>query len=176
MAEKKPIQPLLLFCLVAVLSFCTGVFVGNMVTFHFMAESPFELDPEESIEVVSEENIMAVEEISEEPVENSKKENKTLDRYKDMLQKSIDESSQNEEFFKNYGIVLGSYTNMDKANNVAIDLKSQYNWEVAVYPMDNFHKVIIGPFDNQESAQTFLEQMPKIARFISAQVIEFPTE
>ena len=93
-----------------------------------------------------------------------------------MLQKSMEESSQNEEFFKNYGIVLGSYTNMDKANNVAIDLKSQYNWEVAVYPMDNFHKVIIGPFDNQESAQTFLEQMPKISRFISSQIIEFPTE
>ena len=94
-----------------------------------------------------------------------------------MLKKSIDESaSQNEEFFKNYGVFVGSYASMDKANSTAIDLKSQYNWETAVYPMDNFYKVIIGPFENQESAQKFLDQMPKISRFITAKVIEFPSQ
>ncbi|MDE0151254.1 MAG: SPOR domain-containing protein [Bdellovibrionales bacterium] len=171
MAEKKPIQPLLLFSLIAVLSFSTGVFVGNMVTLYFMDEPVVESNSEE-VEVISEADL-EIEELSEAPV---KKDNKTLDRYKDMLQKSIDESVQDEEFFKSYGIVVGSYTSMEKANNIAIDLKSQYNWELAVYPMDNFHKVVIGPFDNKESAQVFLEQMPKISRFISAQIIEFPSE
>lgn len=170
MTEKKPIQPLLLFSLIAVLSFSTGVFVGNIVTLYFMGEPAVESNFEE-LEIISEEDL-EIEEF-EEPI---KKENKTLDRYKDMLQKSIDESVQNEEFFKNYGIVVGSYTGMEKANDIAIDLKSQYDWKTAVYPMDNFHKVVIGPFDNKESAQVFLEQMPKISRFISAQIIEFPSE
>jgi len=173
MAEKESVQPLLLFCLVALLSFSTGVFVGNMVTLHLLEDSSVETDSE-NLKIISQEDVIAEEELSGEPVEDSGRENTTLDRYKDMLQKSIDESSQNEEFFKNYGIVVGSYTNIDKANNTAINLKSQYNWEVAVYPMDDFHKVIIGPFDSQESAQTFLEQMPKVSRFISAQVTELP--
>jgi len=171
MADKKPIQPLLLFFLVAALSFSTGVFVGNIVTLHFMAEPSSELDFEE-LDALSEDE--TIKEVFEEHPESPK--NEVLDRYKNMLQKSIDESAQNEGFFKNYGIVVGSYTSMDKANNVAIDLKSQYTWKVAVYLMDNFHKVIVGPFDTQESAQEFLEQMPKISRFVSAQVIEFPSE
>ncbi len=176
MTEKKPIQPLLLFFIVAVLSFSTGAFVGTMITLNFIEESSVELDNSE-LEAVSEENTLTdVKELPEDNFDNQPKENKTLNRYKNMLKKSIDESSQNEEFFKSYGIVVGSYTNMEKANNIAIDLKSQYNWEIAVYPMDNFHKVIVGPFDSQESAEEFLQQMPKISRFIASKIIQFPTE
>lgn len=175
MTGKKQLQPLLLFSLAAVLSFATGVFIGVMITLNFMKEeSSEELN---NVEILSEgepliENLTD----SKETTEVLKKENKALNRYKNMLQKSIDENSQNEEFFKNYGVVVGSYTNMQKANDIAIDLKSQYDWEIAVYIIDDFHKVIIGPFDNQTSAQQFLDQMPKISRFITAQVIEFPKE
>ena len=74
MAEKKPIQPLLLFCLIAMLSFCTGVFVGNMLTLHFMEESPGGLDTG-NLEILSaEEDAVTAEELSQEPVENPKKE------------------------------------------------------------------------------------------------------
>ena len=126
--------------------------------------------------ILEEEPLIEDIELLEENLENKPKENKTLNRYKNMLQKSIDESSQDKEFFKSYGIVVGSYTNMEKANDIAIDLKRQYNWAIAVYPMDNFHKVIVGPFDSQESAEEFLQQMPKISRFIASKVIQFPTE
>ena len=175
MTEKKPLSPLLLFCLSSVLSFSTGVFTGVILVPHF--EKPSNSLETNEIKSWEEETVEhSNENLNIEEQEIQKKENKTLTRYKDMLKKSIDESSHNEEFFKNYGVFIGSYANMDKANSTAIDLKSQYNWETAVYPMDNFYKVIIGPFNNQESAQKFLDQMPKISRFIPAKIIEFPSQ
>ena len=173
MTEKKPLQPLLLFFIMAVLSFVTGVFVGTMIDGIFTQEDPA-LEFNNS-EILSEEELFIEEE--KPPEENQPdevKENKTLNRYKKMLKKSIEESSQSEEFFKSYGIVVGSYTNMDQSNNIAIDLKSQYNWKIAVYPMENLYKVIIGPFDDKESARQFLKQMPKTSRFTDSKVIQLP--
>lgn len=175
MTEKKPLNPLLLFCISSALSFSAGVFIGVMLVPGF--EKPLN-SPETFTATNLEEEALepSNKTLNTEEQSIQKTENKTLKRYKDMLKKSIDESSQDEEFFKNYGVLIGSYASMDKASSTAIDLKSQYNWETAVYPMDNFYKVIIGPFDNQKSAQKFLDQMPKISRFIAAKIIEFPSQ
>ncbi len=169
MTEKKPIKPLLLFFTIAVLSFSVGVFVGVVVKDSWTQTAP-------AVESNHSEILSEAEPFTKDkaPEENTEKENKTLSRYKEMLKKSIESSSQSTEFFKNYGIVVDSYTNIDQANNVAIDLKSQYNWKIAVYPMENNYKVIIGPFDSKDSAQQFLRQIPKIPRFTDAKVIQFP--
>lgn len=177
MSEKKPLKPLLLFTISSALSFSAGVFTGVVLMPSFeepsnSSEIISEINLEEELDRLDDETLNTEEQPEEE--QQDKEENEALNRYKNMLKKSIDESVQNEEFFKSYGVIVGSYTNMEKANNTAIDLKSQYNWETAVYPMDNFYKVIVGPFENQKSAQKFLEQMPKISRFIAVKIIELP--
>ena len=162
-----------LFSIITLCAFCTGLIVGIFSTLHFINFSE-----KETSKIPTEENINRTS-IEKDLDFNAngldKNETESLKRYKKMLQNSLENPVKDEETLVTYyGVLMGNYKSSDRANNFAINLKDQYNWNVAVYPIKNLHHVIVGPFYNKTEAQDFLDQLPQQARFIKAQVVLFP--
>ncbi len=168
--QRKNIKLSRLFSIVALCAFLVGAAIGVFATLHFTkSQTTKTLQIEEVYEP-------STEEIPDSnPMDPPKNEKDSLKRYKEMLQNSLENSIQNEvNEITYYGVLIGEYSKSDQANNLAIDLKDQYDWNIAVYPIKNLHHVIVGPFDNKEDAQNFLNQIPQQARFIKSKVILFP--
>lgn len=171
MAENKKKNLILLFVLVALCSFSTGILIGLYSPYSETTHSePSENLGDNKIENNKTENkLLSNSELNQSLSKNNKE---SIERYKKMLKKSVESELNPEQ--TNYGIVVGSYTNRDQANEKAIDLHTQYeDWNITTQEMGSFYKVIIGTFTTQQEAQSFLDKMPKKAEFLKAKIISF---
>ena len=155
-----------LFSIATVCAFVVGTTVGLLIQW----------DNKKENNISSKANIEINEDtysLKEEPVEKElKEETEKVKRYKKILKSNLEEPSVEEPLY--HGVLIEKSTHSDRANTLAIQLKDMYNWNVAVYPIERFYHVIVGPFYNKEDAHTFLTKIPKQVRFIKAKVIPFP--
>ena len=165
--EKKTTSRLIIFVVIALSAFGSGVFFGL-----FFPKS--ENTPPEETDTIDSKPLITEEKEEEETPDQDQKE--SVKQYKKMLEKSI-QSELKEDLLqprKSYGIVLASFKNRDKANERAIDLHTQYeNWNITTQKIDHFYKVVVGTFTTREEAQKFLNNMPKRAEFLQAKIKEF---
>ena len=163
-----------LFFIITLCSFCTGFAVGIFATYQFM-NSKEEVNTQQDVLLEPVEiKVESDEEESDDLKSIDQNETESLKRYKKMLENSLKDSTQDPDSIIYYGVLMGDYKSSDQANNLAIDLKDQFKWHIAVYPIEDSHHVIVGPFDDKEEANYFLKQLPKQARFIKARVVLFP--
>ena len=171
-----------LFLLVAVLSFITGGVTGAyFASQNNKAENKSFLndlqniesqEDEEAVESTELQGDFDSEETSDKILEEDMESSQKIERYKEMLKKSMNNPSK--EVLENFGVVIKSFSQSNRANDEAIELKKDYNWNVAVYPIDDSYKVIVGPFSNKKSAEMFLSNMPKLSKFIGSKIIKLP--
>ena len=164
--NKNQTPKSLLFLLTALSSFTTGLLIGLFTPFFKSKDTPH------PIENVMEDNPYkpSFEQIDT-PNQQPQTQKESVHRYRKMLEKTLEK----ELSLQHYGVSTGSYTTLDQANGIAVSLKQKYpEWDVAVYPINKRHLVVVGSFTDRESAQTFLKKLPKKSRFLKAQVVQIP--
>ena len=179
MNVEKPVKTHLsiLFTLVALSSFSAGLLFGLLLPFNLNKPSEQltetkQQTPDTSME---QENTMDSDVTKDKTPQEPKSQKESLNRYRKMLEKTVQSELSQFPELHHYGIVIGSYTTMDQANGVSIDLKKQYpEWSISVYPLDQVYKVVIGSFTDKVMAQEFLKNLPKKSQFLKAQVIQIP--
>ena len=163
----------LLFLLVALSSFTTGLLIGLLAPFNFFqSKDSFEPMPYQT-ENVTEDNLYKSspdqrDTSNQQPPQTQKE---SVHRYRKMLEKTLED----ELSLQHYGVSIGRYTTVNQANDTAINLKQKYpEWDISVYPINKQQIVVIGSFTDKESAQTFLKNLPKKSQFLKAQVVQIP--
>ena len=174
-----------LFLLVAAAAFVSGLALGiysqrilsekkALPLSSALSETKSPLDEEFDEELDDEENLKL--DMEEDPPDASEKEEESIERYKEMLKKTVESelSKKSKKGYTSWGVVVGSYTNQDQANEKAIDLHLRYKkWKITTQETNNTYKVVIGPFENEKEAKAFLNTLPKRSEFLGAQVISF---
>lgn len=170
--EKPKTHLSILFTLTALSAFITGLLLGLFV--------PLNSNNKPQAEGVEPFNVYKPpieqkKETIQNTVNQKESQKESLDRYKKMLEQTVQSELSNFPELKHYGIVVGSYAAIEQANGVSIDLKKQYpEWSISVYPLNQLYKVIIGSFTDQAAAQEFLSSLPKKSQFLKAQIIQIP--
>ena len=167
-SEQNKVSLPLLFLIVGIASFITGSLFGLLI---LQKEDPsFEntdlIEPP-SIESQSSDETpdLSLQDIPENQEES-------VVRYRNMLKKTLEDETNPPENIE-YGIYLNRFTQNERANDFAIEMKSRYPiWDVTVYEQNNSFIVFIGPFESQEEAQDFIKGLPQIPELKPARVIQ----
>ena len=171
-SEKKNKYLPLLFLLVAGASFFTGALFSLWMV---RGEPFFGINHSVSSDTVLEEEFSKEtfeEESQERPDSLPQNQEESLNRYREMLKKTFDDETNLEDSLE-YGIFISRFSQNEKANDFAVEIKSQYPyWRLTVYPQDDFFRVVIGPFESKEETEEFFKNLPQKYEFRQARVIQ----
>lgn len=169
--QSPRISLALVFLFVSVFSFVTGLVLGAYLHYFYLSDitsSAPEVAIVEPVETVK--PAPPVESASEETYKPSPKPSATIQRYKDILDKTLE--SETKDIRNNYAVIAATFLNPDLAMTKSIEIKEKHNsWNISILKINKLYRVVLGTFSTAIEAQNFRSQLPKDQELSSIQVL-----